>query len=432
MKKEQRKLLILSSLGGILEFYDFIIYALFASYISTAFFPASNPLSALIVTYATFAIGYLVRPLGGFIFGHFGDRYGRKSTFTISILIMAFATLGIGIIPSYTSIGILAPILVISLRIMQGLSVGGEIPGAITYASESLPTQKGMACGIIFCGILLGIVFGSIVQACILTVFNETQMQSYAWRFPFILGGVLGLFSYRLRRGLHESKEFLNLAKHKERFPIISVFKESLFQTISGAFLIAVCAAIITSLFLFTPAYFSKVLNLPASSYIWQRTTAIAFAAAICIFVGRYADLVNLKKAALVITLLTAVLAYPIYAIFAYYPKLYFLAFIASGVLTGVSAGIGPVMLSELYPTKIRYSGIAASYNLGFAIFGGLTPFNSLSLIYYTHSITSPALYLIVIAALGALALFLLPNKQLEIDSQSLRFATTHDEINHT
>jgi MFS family permease len=150
MHQDQRKLLFLSSLGGILEFYDFIIYALFAGYISNNFFPSSNSLTGLIITFATFAIGYLVRPLGGIIFGHFGDRVGRKATFTISILLMAFATLSIGLIPSYSTIGMAAPVLVITLRIIQGLSIGGEIPGAITYVSESWQTRKAWHAALFF------------------------------------------------------------------------------------------------------------------------------------------------------------------------------------------------------------------------------------------------------------------------------------------
>jgi len=189
MDKDQRKLLLLSSLGGILEFYDFIIFALFASYISNAFFPTSDELASLMITFATFAIGYLVRPLGGILFGHFGDRVGRKSTFTVSIFLMAIATLGMGLIPTYNAIGISAPIIIIIgisapiiiiiLRIVQGISIGGEIPGAITYISESFSHYKGLACGIIFSALLLGIVLGSVVHATMGTLFDENQMNVY-------------------------------------------------------------------------------------------------------------------------------------------------------------------------------------------------------------------------------------------------------------
>lgn len=411
MRKEQRKLLILSSLGGILEFYDFIIFALFASYISHSFFPASNDYVSLMITFATFAIGYLVRPIGGVVFGHFGDRIGRKATFTISILMMAVATLGIGLMPTYSMIGIAAPILIISLRVIQGFSIGGEIPGAITYVSEALAHEKGLACGIIFCALTFGIVLGSVVHATVVSLLPEAQMQAYGWRIPFIIGGIFGIFSYVLRKELHESSQFRAIENSVEKFPIITVFKQELGCVIAGAFIVALCAVIVTSLFLFTPAYFTKVLHLPENAYIWQRTLAIACGSAMSVFFGYLTDRIHAKKMVIMLTIMTALLAYPIFAIYVYYPRLFYAAFIASAFLLGLSAGIIPRLLSELFPTKIRYSGIAVSYNLGFALFGGLTPFISLSLIYYTGLVTTPALYLIVISLLAIVSLLFIGRK---------------------
>lgn len=412
MQVYQRKLLFLSSLGGILEFYDFIIYALFAGYISKAFFPATDPLSGLIITFATFAIGYFVRPLGGIIFGHFGDKVGRKSTFTISILMMALATLSIGFVPTYATLGVFASVLITTLRIIQGLSIGGEIPGALAYVSESIPEKKGLACGIIFFSLTLGIVLGSLTQASIITLFDETELQTYGWRIPFILGGIFGLLSYLLRRELHESAEFTAIENQVEKFPVITVFRQQWIHVIAGTFIVAICAAIITALFLFTPSYFTKVLNLPSSAYVWERTAAISLGSLLSLFFGFLTDLLNIKKMIFILCLMTAALAYPIFAIYVYYPQFYTLAFLASAFLTGFSAGVVPSLLSELFPTKIRYSGIAVSYNIGFAIFGGLTPIVSLSLIYASGLNTMPAAYLITISCLTLFSLIFIKKKQ--------------------
>ncbi|KTD52703.1 MFS transporter [Legionella quateirensis] len=412
MQKDQNRLLILSSLGGVLEFYDFIIFALFASYISKAFFPATNELVSLLITFATFAIGYLVRPLGGVVFGHFGDRIGRKVTFTISILMMALATLGIGFIPSYERIGIIAPVLIISLRIIQGLSIGGEIPGAITYVSESFTQNKGFACGIIFGALTAGIVLGSVVHASIISLFSDEQMQLFGWRIPFIIGGFFGLLSYLLRKDLHESAQFLQIENKVEKFPIITVFKEQFTVVIAGTFFAAMCAVIVTSLFLFIPAYFTKVLHLPADAFVWERTLAIAIGSAMSIFFGYLTDRIPVRKLVMALGILTAVIAYPIFSIYVYYPQFYTLAFLASAFLLGLSAGIIPRLLSELFPTTIRYSGIAVSYNLGFALFGGLTPFISLSLIYYSGMATIPAVYLIAVSVMSIISLMLIRNKE--------------------
>ena len=187
--KEQKRILYISSLGGMLEFYDFIIYALLAGYISTVFFPDATPINALLATFGTYTVGYFARPFGGIIFGHYGDKYGRKKTFAVSILIMACATLGIGLIPSYESIGIWAPILLLIFRLLQGFSIGGEIPGAITYVSESMPEQRGFGTGIIFCFLLCGLGLGYIIEALLLTIFSHQQVLDWAWRLPFFLGG---------------------------------------------------------------------------------------------------------------------------------------------------------------------------------------------------------------------------------------------------
>ncbi|STX52621.1 Major facilitator family transporter [Legionella busanensis] len=407
MTNNQKRLLFLSSLGGVLEFYDFIIYALFASYLAAVFFPVTHPLVSLIITFATFAIGYIVRPIGGIIFGHFGDRFGRKSTFTISIFLMAIATLGIGCTPTYNQIGLSAPILVLIFRILQGLSVGGEIPGAITYVSESIPEQRGLACGIIFCALTMGIVIGSVVYAIIVSSFNDMQMQAYGFRLPFIVGGIMGLFSYRMRRNLYESLQFQAIEKQTEKFPLLTVIKQQGKNTLNGALLTALCAAIITSLFLFIPAYFKEILNLSATTYLWERTAAVALGSCLAVPFGYLSDKFHTKKLILILSVLLIVLAYPIFAIYAYLTSYYIVSLLLSAVLMGLSAGIIPGFLSRLYPTSIRYSGIAVSYNLGFAFFGGLTPFISFSLIYYTGISTAPAFYLIVVACLACISLTL-------------------------
>lgn len=418
MRSYQSKLLFLSSLGGVLEFYDFIIYALFASYIANAFFPASNALMGLIVTFATFAIGYLIRPLGGMIFGHYGDRIGRKITFTFSILMMAVSTLGIGLVPDYAVIGAAAPVMIIMLRLLQGFSIGGEIPGAIAYVTESLPEKKGLACGIIFCALTMGIVLGSLVQAVVISVFDETQMQVVGWRIPFIAGGIFGLFSYFMRRQLQESKQFMQIEKEVEAFPLGVVCKEHFSVVIAGIFIVGCCAAIVSSLFLFIPAYFSKVLNLSPSAYIWQRTAAIAFGSMLCIPFGWMADRIRLRNLLLILNVLTCLSAFPIYYIYAYVPGWFPAAFIISAILTGFSAGIVPPAISELFPTKIKYSGIAMSYNLGFALFGGLTPFLSLSLVYYTSWVAAPAIYVFIVAFLALMASLWIGRRRITVSKQ--------------
>lgn len=404
---KQKRLLLLSGLGGVLEFYDFIIYALLAGYIAKNFFPTDQPATSLMIVFATFAIGYLVRPLGGILFGHYGDRFGRKKTFAISIFIMATATLGVALVPSYADIGLAAPIIVTALRVLQGLSIGGEIPGAIAYVSESIPERKGLACGLVFGCLISGIVLGSFVQAIITSVLSENQMQSWGWRIPFVLGGLFGFASYYFRRDLQESPLFQAIEHRIEKYPIKAVITQQWRHALAGIFITALGASIISALFLFTPSYFNKVLHLNGPQYLWYNTVALLVTAVLCLFFGKRCDTRHQKKSIRWLVAWTLVLVYPIFFTYQHYPQFCLIGLLVSAILTGFAWGIIPSLLSDLFPTHLRYSGIAFSYNLGFAIFGGLTPLLCMVLIQKTQMVTAPAFYLMLVALAAFFALVL-------------------------
>ncbi len=405
LTKTQQKLLVLSSLGGVLEFYDFIIYALLASYIAKEFFPTGNNLTTLAATFATFSIGYLARPLGGIVFGHFGDKFGRKQTFMASILIMAISTFLIAMVPAYNVIGVAAPIILTLLRILQGLSIGGEIPGAIAYVSESIPEKKGFACGIIFCFLISGIVLGSLILAILSTFLSEADMLSWGWRIPFILGGIFGIWSYFSRKQLEESTLFTAIATKTESFPLMRVLQTKLINTLAATFIVGLGAALIVLLFLFTPAFVGTILHYTGKEYIWLRTAGIFLAAVLCIPFGLLADRFNHKKLIFILSIVSMILVYIIFKLYVENFALAWLALLLSAILVGFTWGVIPALLSELFPTAIRYSGIAVSYNLGFAIFGGLAPLVATTLIYETKLLVAPFYYIIFTALLSIIAL---------------------------
>ena len=207
-----RKVLFLTSLGGAFEMYDFVVYIYLTPFLSELFFPNDNGFIALLSTFAIFAIGYLIRPFGGILFGHFGDRIGRKKTFVVSILLMSVPVILIGLLPGYATIGIAAPILLILLRLLQGVALGGEIPGAMTFTSEYIGMEKrGLASGSIYCGLNCGIAFGALILAVFGMLFTHQQMLEFGWRLLFILGGLLGLIAGYLRNKTTESHLFLEL-----------------------------------------------------------------------------------------------------------------------------------------------------------------------------------------------------------------------------
>ncbi len=408
LKPAQKRLLILSSLGGVLEFYDFIIFALLAKYIAYNYFPSQNDAVSLIETFATFALGYLARPFGGILFGHFGDKRGRKKTFTASILLMALATFGIAFVPSYHDIGIAAPITITLLRLIQGLSIGGEIPGAIAYVSESIPEHKGAATGIIFAFLQLGILLGLLTQGILTTVFSPDTMLLYGWRIAFIIGGLFGLASFFLRQHLEESPAFRKIEHQLENIPLFTLLRQHPREALGATLVVGLGAAFITLLFLFTPAYISNLLHIQDARYIWLNAGAIFLVGILNIIIGRYADKFSHIKLLKIVALFTLVFALPIFYIYVMHYEQVIVALLLSALLTGAAWGIIPALLSDIFATKIRYSGIAVTYNLSFAIFGGLTPLTASYLIYQTHTLMAPAFYLIFVTILCFIGLRLL------------------------
>lgn len=426
----KRKLLLLSCLGGVLEFYDFIIYALLASYLSVNFYPVHNSLISLIGVFATFSVGYLVRPLGGIIFGHFGDKQGRKKTFTFSILMMALGTLAIALLPTYGMVGLIAPISLTLLRIIQGISVGGEIPGAIAFVSESMPETKGLACGVIFFALVNGIVLGSLILAVLQTSLSANAMLVWGWRVPFAIGGFLGLGSYWMRRQIEEPTMFTKIESNVSSIPLFDVLKHARLNCMLGCFLIGANGAVTTLLFLFMPSYISEVLHIQAGNYMWWNTLALLVVSVLCIIVGSMSDYLSHKKLFLIAIMMSLLFAMPIFIIYTHYFSFYIFALLLSALLAGIYGGIVPSIMPELFETRYRYSGIAVSYNIGFALFAGLAPLISMLVIKCTGMTIAPAFYIMAISFLAGISVFFIKTTKLNSDFSSCDFTTSDERQN--
>ncbi|AEE27130.1 MFS transporter [Francisella hispaniensis] len=399
LQKNQRKALLLSSLGGMLEFYDFIIYALLASYISKLFFPIQSAITSLLIAFSAYAVGYLARPFGGIIFGHFGDKYGRKKTFTISILIMALSTFLIGILPTYSSIGIMAPILLVLCRVAQGISVGGEIPGAITYIGEAVPEKRGFMTAVIFGFLILGVAIGFIVESLLLEFFTSQTILDYGWRIPFILGGLFGLVAYYLRRQLIDIKEFNPFVNEEFSLPITKMLLTHRWNLIYSTIIVSFGALCFVTLFLLLPAYFSTILKLHLDNFTWLNSLGVIIISILCVAVGLFADKVNRNLILFVSILATCAFSFIIYTTYISHQDLYFIAIVLSAILVALCWGNIPAMLIDLFKQDIRYTGIGFAYNLGFAVFGGLTPMIVISAIKFSNNNLAPA-YILTIGAI--------------------------------
>ncbi|STX51991.1 major facilitator family transporter [Legionella busanensis] len=407
MTKNQYKLIGLIALGGTLEFYDFTIYALFAPYLSQHFFANTNQFITLINTFAVFALGYLARPLGGIIFGHLGDKFGRKSAFSLSVFIMAIATLLIGCLPTYQSIGMAAPIFLIILRLLQGFSVGGEIPGAAIFSSEHMPTnQKGGAIGFVFMCITLGNTIGAGVGLILTTFLTPQQMLLWGWRIPFILGFIVGIISYKVRNKTLETPTFLAILKENNihRLPLLGVLQLSRVKLFSAFLLTAVPASII-SFFLYLPTYLINNINIQVSHTYVINFFAFLSLGLMTFFSGRVSDYINRTRLLIISTILLIVFSYPLfYGLKLYGDTFLWLFILGLAALGGMANGSYIILLLELFPANIRYSAVGFSYGLGIAVFGGIGPLAFTWLIRYLGILEAPAFYILSCAILTLFA----------------------------
>lgn len=264
LNRQDFRTLGLSALGGALEFYDFIIFVFFASVIGHLFFPPDMPdWLVLIQTFGIFAAGYLVRPVGGIVLAHFGDKFGRKRVFAFSVFLMSISTLAMAALPTYATLGVGAPILLIVFRMLQGAAIGGEVPGAWTFVAEHVPANRvGMACGFLCSGLTLGIMIGSLIATAINWIFTPEELSAYAWRIPFFIGGIFGLLAVYLRRWLAETPIFTEMKNSrllKDKLPLGTVLRNHMHGVVISVLLTWILSAGIVVTTLMTATFLQKL-----------------------------------------------------------------------------------------------------------------------------------------------------------------------------
>lgn len=370
--------LALAALGGALEFYDFVVFVFFTKALSGIFFPAEmSEWLRQLQTFGIFAAGYLARPVGGIVIAHFGDLLGRKKMFTLSILLMAVPTLGMGLLPSYAAWGAAAPVLLLLLRILQGAAIGGEVPGAWVFVAEHVPERHtGFAVGTLTAGLTAGILLGSLVATSINTLLTPAQVRDFGWRIPFLLGGAFGLLAVYLRRFLEETPVFKQLHAARalsEELPLKTIVRGHFPAVMLAMSLTWVLSAAIVVVILFTPTYLQTVFKIEPRLALQANSIAIVCLTAGCVLFGWLADRFGSRFALGLGSL--ALLASSSY----FYHSLpllgtsLFVAYAVTGFCVG-SIGVVPYILVRAFPAKIRFSGLSFSYNVAYAIFGGLTP----------------------------------------------------------
>lgn len=394
-----------------MEWFDFGLYSYLAVIISKNFFSSvQNDQLKLMFTFATFAIAFLMRPLGGIIFGKIGDKYGRKVVLTITIILMAFSTLLIGLLPTFSQIGIWAPILLLIARIIQGFSTGGEYAGAMVYIAESSPDNKRNMLGSgLEIGTLTGYILASLLASILFITLSDEQMASWGWRIPFLLGLPLGLIGFYLRGSLEETPIFENELSNDEG-------QEESFQSIlknhkKDIFVCFVAVAFfnITNYMLlsYMPSYLNEIIGLSNTVGTVLITIIMFIMVPLAFLFGKLSDQIGNKTVFLIglggLTLLS-VLAF-------YFINLHTLVCISLGifilgVLLSTYEGSMPGSLPTMFYTDIRYRTLAVTFNVSVSLFGGTTPLVSTWLVHQTGNTLAPGFYLTIVSMIGFFVIF--------------------------
>jgi MHS family proline/betaine transporter-like MFS transporter len=399
IQRSQWRVIILSSLGGALEFYDFVIYSMFAQYIGAAFFPASDPLNSLMYSFSVFAVGYLARPLGGVVFSHFGDKYGRRRVFIIAILTMSLATLCMGLLPTQATIGTSAAVLMVALRLLQGFCLGGELPGAITYVVETAPRTAGFAAGFIFFCVNTGVALASALSLAVHELLPEPQIAQWGWRLGFLFGGLLGLVSFWLRLSLEETREFKQLHHTAPKLPFVELVRSHPAPVIIGvASLIATAG--FNGLLFAMPAFLPRVMGYSAVEAIKAQNVCLIVLSLGLLGAAWLGDRVPRRWLLGAGALVLLTLSFPFFNTAASHGMglipLFACAGLGASLVNGTMAGV----VADLFPTRIRFSGVAVSFNLAFSIFSGIAPLAATLLVAKTGSPTGPAYFMSLCALL--------------------------------
>ena len=397
---KSRKILIASILGNTLEYYEFTIFAVFAGLIGDAFFSSANDFQQVLKTLALFSAGFISRPIGSLVFGHIGDKIGRKLALILTISGMSLATIGIGLTPSYSSIGISAPIILLILRLMQGLFIGGEGAGSAIYVLEhELRFKRDVIGGILISSNISGVLIASLVG---IVIEHFIGLDSSSWRIAFIIGGVAGIFVSYLRLTLPETSKYNQITEEeKPKVPAFKLFskywREMIVVVAFGGFSSAVSYIVKGYLINHLQLFVNVSVQ---DSFIYLMYVSVIFAI-LPPFLGIISHKITPRRFIQCSTALIALLFIPVFRmlssqeIFIVYTGLTILGFLAAAICTPIF-----IFFSDMFPTEVRYSGVAISFNLGITLIGGLTP---LILTYYTHKtgiFLTPAYYIIALALL--------------------------------
>lgn len=400
-----RRAVVSSSIGAALEWFDIIVYATFATTIAKVFYPESDPTFALILTFATFAISYVIRPLGGMVLGSYADRKGRKKALTLTLGLMMLGTLIMAVAPPYASVGVAGALIILLSRLIQGFSAGGEFGTATAFLIETAPHKKAYYSSWQVASQGASMMLASGFGYFLTTGLSPEALESWGWRVPFFVGLLIGPVGLYIRARLEETEEFT--AAEKEKFPLGTLFKLHYGRLLAGVAVIGV-ATISIYLILFMPTFAVNNLGIPGDAAFLGGIAAGVITLFGVPFVGHLADRIGPARVMTYAAVAAFVLAYPLFKLMTSTPTVGVMVVVIAllGVIMSFYFGPLPALLSGLFPAAIRGSGLSVAYNVGVTLMGGIAPLVLTWLLKATGSLDAPSIYYMAIAVISLVGLF--------------------------
>lgn len=409
-----RKILFFTGISGnVLEWYDFVIYGYFAKEFAKLFFPTTDPAVSLILSFSAFAMGFFARPLGALLIGYIADRHGRKPALLISIILMGVPSFLMIFLPTYESIGIFAPILLTILRLLQGLSAGGEYTTSVAFLLEhSPPDRRALWSSVNLFGAILGILLGSLVATLVYHFFSSEFVTFYGWRIAYLPTILLAMVGYIIRRHTYETPAFIKeKLSPMKGFPLIIAIKEN-----PKAFTVTIVLSMVQGvafyiLFVYYPTYFSRYLGLPPNYALLSNTLAMALLNILILPCAYLSDRIGRRPLFIFSLALYLLLSFflNIFMLNGYFPYI-LLSHLLYAFISGFFMSILPVTLAEIFPVRVRTTSFSVLYNVSLAIFGGTAPMLATFFVEKMNFISFPGFYLSAISGLALLfTLTLLP-----------------------
>jgi MFS transporter, MHS family, proline/betaine transporter len=400
-----RQAIVGAGIGNTVEWYDFAIYGFLATYIAEKFFPSANPTTALLSTFAVFAVAFFMRPLGGFFFGPLGDRIGRKRVLAIVVVVMSLSTLGIGLVPSYDAIGVAAPVLLVLLRCVQGFSAGGEYGSGACFLAEFAPTRhRGLVVAFLVWSVVIGFLLGSVTVTALEAILSESAMDAFGWRIPFLIAGVLGVVGLYIRLRLRDTPEFEALQKTGEvaESPLKEAVRTAWRPILQIVGLVIIHNVGFYVVFTYLPTYFTKTLGFTKTDAFVSITVASVVALLLILPLAALSDRIGRKPLLVAGAIGFAVFSYPLFLL---------LNAGSLGAAIGAHAGLAALEAvfvstslaagAELFATRVRSTGYSIGYNVSVALFGGTAPYVATWLTDRTGNNVAPAYYVIAAAVVS-------------------------------